>query len=512
MRDGSFACVSDADVAFFRSVLGERGVVTDAEALRPYNEDWLGQTRGAAALALRPRSTKEVSRVLAHCHERRLAVVPQGGNTGLVGGSVPAFDEVVLSLSAMDRVLAFDEDAGVLTCEAGCVLEALDNWLAERGHMMPIDLGAKGSCQIGGNVATNAGGVRLLRYGSLRGTVLGVRAVLADAHGTVLEGLSTLRKDNTGYALPQLFVGSEGTLGVITAVSLLAPRRPAAETVSLLACEDFGAVLRVLSRARAELCEILSAAEFLDGGCAEIVRQQGGANGAAAGAAAAAPSLRLDGKAFPFYVLLETAGSVQAHDAEKLDAFLEGAMGAGDVADGVVAGTGPQAAALWALREGITPALTAAGRVLKYDVSLPTRRMYDLVPALRERLRAAGFGADEGVRVVGFGHVGDGNLHLNVSAPRETMAGGGSGGSGGADLGGAGGGADELLAQVEPFVFEWVADAAGSISAEHGVGRHKRDYMTLARPPAMLDAMRALKAQFDPRGILNPYKLLPPRQ
>ena len=210
-RDPRFSELTPADVDHFRSILGDRGVVTDEHALEPYNADWLGKYKGRARLALRPATTAQVAAVLKHCSARRLAVVPQGGNTGLVGGGVPAFDEVVLSLAAMDRVLSLDAASGALVAQAGCVLQALDERAARDGLLVPLDLGAKGSCRIGGNVSTNAGGLRLVRYGSLHGSVLGVEAVLAD--GTVLDLLSTLRKDNTGYDLKQLFIGSEGSLG-----------------------------------------------------------------------------------------------------------------------------------------------------------------------------------------------------------------------------------------------------------------------------------------------------------
>ena len=491
---GGYGELSAEDVSHFRGVLGEAGVVQDAAALEAFNTDWLGQYRGRSRLALRPGSTAEVSAVLAHCHQRRLAVVPQGGNTGLVGGSVPVHDEVVLSLSRLDDIGAFEPASGILTCGAGCVLERLDGWLAERGHMMPLDLGAKGSCQIGGNVATNAGGVRLMRYGSLRGTVLGLEAVLAD--GTVVDALSSNRKDNTGYSLPQLLIGSEGTLGVVTAVSILTPRRPAAVNVALLGCATYADVLATHALAKARLGEVLSAVEFFDRGCVDVVLRS--AAGSGGGAASPDPLA----EPCPFYLLLETSGSSHEHDTEKLGTFLEAAMvggGAGGgavVCDGTIAQDGRQAAALWQLRETITPSLSAAGAVYKYDVSLPVPRLYELVEVMRERLGAVAAEQAEGVdgasaalQVVGFGHLGDGNLHLNISLPS---------------------GKDEaVFARIEPFVFEWVAAAGGSISAEHGIGQHKRDFLHLAHTDETVSMMRKLKDLFDPHGILNPYKVLP---
>ena len=314
--------------------------------------DWLGKYRGAARVALKPKTTAQVAAVLAHCNARRLAVVPQGGNTGLVGGSVPVFDEVVLSTSNMTQILSVDATAGVAVAQAGVVLEALDTALAERGLCVPLDLGAKGSCQIGGNVSTNAGGLRLLRYGSLHGAVLGLEVALPD--GRVLDLLRTLRKDNTGYDLKQLFIGAEGTLGVVTAVALLAPPRPKAVQVAFLACPDFAAVLATTARARAELGEILSACEFMDRASLQLVAS------------------KLDGARDPLpstagaqYMVVETSGSCGEHDAAKLEAFLEAAMTAGEVLDGTVAADGAQAKALWRLREGVTEALVKAGAVYK---------------------------------------------------------------------------------------------------------------------------------------------------
>lgn len=265
-----YSQLTDADLAFFRSVLGDGGVVTDSDAMESYNTDWMRKYHGASRLALRPASTEEVSKVLRHCHERRLAVVPQGGNTGLVGGSVPVGDEVVLSLSRMSRVRAFDAVSGALQCDAGCVLERLDAFAEDHGYMMPLDLGAKGTCQIGGNVSTSAGGLRFIRYGSLHGSVLGLEVVLAD--GTVLDLMSDVRKDNTGYDLKQLFIGAEGTLGVVTGVSILTAQRPTASGLLMLACPSYDAVNRTFVSAKSALGSILTAFEFMDGPTMDMVR------------------------------------------------------------------------------------------------------------------------------------------------------------------------------------------------------------------------------------------------
>ncbi|XP_077009487.1 D-2-hydroxyglutarate dehydrogenase, mitochondrial isoform X2 [Tamandua tetradactyla] len=331
---------------------------------------------------------------------------------------------------------------------------------------MPLDLGAKGSCHIGGNVATNAGGLRLLRYGSLRGTVLGLEVVLAD--GTILDLLSSLRKDNTGYDLKQLFIGSEGTLGVITAVSILCPPKPEAVSVALLGCAGFAEILQTFGTCRRMLGETLSAFEFMDAECVQLVGHH--------------LHLACPVQESPFYVLIETSGSNAGHDGEKLGSFLEHALASGLVTDGTVASDQRKAKALWALRERISEALSCDGYVYKYDISLPVERLYDLVMDLRARLGASA------KHVVGYGHLGDGNLHLNVTSEAFSPT---------------------LLGALEPHVYAWTARQRGSVSAEHGLGFQKKNVIGYSKPPQAVDLMRALKAMLDPKGLLNPYKTLP---
>ncbi|XP_005411169.1 PREDICTED: D-2-hydroxyglutarate dehydrogenase, mitochondrial isoform X2 [Chinchilla lanigera] len=481
-----FSVVSEEDLAAFERIIPGR-VITDPEELEVANVDWLKSVRGCSKVLLRPRTTEEVSCILRHCHQRNLAVNPQGGNTGLVGGSVPVFDEIILSTALMNQVISFHDVSGILVCQAGCVLEQLNHYVQERGFIMPLDLGAKGSCHIGGNVATNAGGMRFLRYGSLRGTVLGLEVVswyqfgpscggpagcffrpqvLAD--GTVLDCLTSLRKDNTGYDLKQLFIGSEGTLGVITAVSILCPPRPNAVNVAFLGCPGFAEVLQVFSTCKGMLGEILSAFEFMDAECMQLVMQH--------------LHLTRPVRESPFYILVETSGSSADHDAEKLDGFLEQALGSGLVTDGTVGTDQNKVQALWALRERITEALSHDGYVFKYDISLPVERFYDLVIELRARLGPCT------KHVVGYGHLGDGNLHLNVTAEAFSAA---------------------LLAALEPYVYTWTATQQGSVSAEHGLGFKKKDVLGYSKPPTAMQLMWQLKALLDPRGLLNPYKTLP---
>lgn len=486
----------------------------------------MGKYEGHSQVALKPCTTEQVSQLLSHCHSRHLPVVPQGGNTGLVGGSVPLFDEIIINTSAMNKIIDFDPISGVLTCQAGCILEALDSYLAPLRHTVPIDLGAKGSCHIGGNVATNAGGLRLLRYGSLHGSVLGLEAVLAD--GAVLDTLSTLRKDNTGYDLKQLFIGSEGTLGIVTQVALLCPPRPQAVNVAYLACPSFAAATATLGIAKQQLGEILSAFEFLDRESLEITLKY-------------LPGARdpLPGSNAPFFLVVETSGSDTVHDASKMEQFLDAAMTSGVIEDGAIAQDSAQAASMWKLREGITEALRHRGAIYKYDVSIPVPQMYNLVEDMRKRLDKKFPGgkisstkdvevgnttinstestanpasvpldaknstpaksrkennedkiSESGIKVVGYGHLGDGNLHLNISVPQYN---------------------ESVREEIEPWVYEWTSKVKGSVSAEHGLGAMKAEMIGYSKSEKAIDTMRVIKNALDPQGIMNPYKVLPPK-
>ncbi|XP_003218369.1 D-2-hydroxyglutarate dehydrogenase, mitochondrial [Anolis carolinensis] len=460
-----FARVSDADLSFFECLMPGR-VVTDVDELKLFNVDWLKSVRGCSKVLLKPQTTVEVSEILRYCNERNLAVNPQGGNTGLVGGSVPVFDEIILSTALMNQVISFDTVSGILVCQAGCILENLNNYLEELDFIMPLDLGAKGSCHIGGNVATNAGGLRLLRYGSLRGTVLGLEVVLAD--GSLLNCLTSLRKDNTGYDLKQLFIGSEGTLGIITAVSILCPRKPKAVNLAFLGCPSFSQVLQTFTTCKGMLGEILSAYEFMDSECMKLVERH--------------LTLTSPVADSPFCVLIETSGSNSTHDEEKLSHFLEHVMASNLVIAGTLASEDTKIKALWALRERITEALTCDGAVYKYDISLPVERLYDLVTDMRERLGRSA------KNVVGYGHLGDGNLHLNITAESYSHS---------------------LLDAIEPYVYEWTSKYQGSISAEHGLGFKKKHYIHYSKSQEAVLLMQQFKTMLDPKGILNPYKMLP---
>ena len=471
-RNPSFAQVTPEHVRSFKDLLGAEsavidGVTADAtDDLEPFNTDWMRKYSGQTRLVLRPQSTEQVSQILRYCNEHKLAVVPQGGNTGLVGGSVPVFDEIVINLSRMNRIHSFDEESGVLVADAGVILEVADQYLAERGFLFPLDLGAKGSCHIGGNVATNAGGLRLLRYGSLHGNVLGLEAVLPD--GTVVDALSTLRKNNTGYDLKQLFIGSEGTIGIVTKVSILCPPRPKAVNVAYFGLESYDHVRRAFREAKGQLSEILSAFELMDGRSQSLVRESTGNKSP------------LEGE-YPFYCLIETNGSNAEHDFAKLETFLEHVMGEGIVADGVLAQDETQAQSLWRWREGITEALSHLGGTYKYDVSIPLPELYQLVEDCKARLTERGLvGDDESfpVRaVVGYGHMGDANLHLNVSVRQYNK---------------------EVEKAIEPWVYEWLQKRHGSISAEHGLGLAKKEFIGYSQNQTAINLMLQLKRLYDP--------------
>jgi len=404
--------------------------------------------------------------------------VPQGGNTGLVGGSVPLKDELILSLSNMSKVRSFDPVSGALVADAGCILEALTEYIAPHDHIMPLDLGAKGSCQIGGNISTNAGGLRLLRYGSLHGSVLGLEVVLPD--GTILDNLSTLRKDNTGYDLKQLFIGAEGTLGVVTGVSILTPPAPRAVNNVILALPKFENVLPLFKLTRGHLSEILSAFEFIDRTAYELAVKHGQGK--------ALSDEEIEGA--ECFVLLETSGGSKDHDEEKLNTLLETLLESDQplITTGVLSQSPAQFASLWGLREGVPEAVSKEGKAYKYDISVPLASFKEVVDATKERLRSKGLLRQDAVRhVLGYGHVGDGNLHLNIAAAAYTP---------------------EIESALEPFVYELVASYKGSISAEHGIGAMKTHAIQYSKSAVAIDMMRRIKHVFDPHGIMNPGKVL----
>lgn len=478
-RNPIYKKLSSDDLEYFNSILTKNEILfsNDPNDLTLYNEDWMRKYKGHSKLILKPKTVEKISLILNYCNEEKLPIVPQGGNTDLVGASVPVFDEIILSLNNLNQIRSFDPVSGILKCDAGVILENADNYLREKNYIFPLDLGAKGSCQVGGVCATNAGGLRLLRYGSLHGSVLGLEIVLPT--GDVVSSMHSLRKDNTGYDLKQLFIGSEGTIGIITGVSILTQPKPKAVNVSFLAVKDYESVQNLFVKAKNELTEILSAFEFMDKKSIQLTKEHLGSD----------TPFPLESE-YPFYVLIETSGSNKTHDDEKVETFLEDSMETELVIDGTIAQDETELQNLWKWREMIPESSQCQGGVYKYDVSLPLKDLYSLVEAANVRLTESGLLGDSPkpvIAAVGYGHVGDGNLHLNV-ATREYSK--------------------EIEKTLEPFIYEYVSSKKGSISAEHGLGFQKKNYISYSKSDAEIKMMKDLKKHYDPNGILNPYKFI----
>lgn len=459
-----------------RTVCGEAQVLTTGD-LSAYEHDWRRRWHGKALAVVRPGSTAEVAAVVKACAEAGVAVVPQGGNTGLVGGGVPdeSGTQVLLSLQRLNRVRHIDAANLAITVEAGCVLQAVQEAAAAQGLLFPLSLAAEGSCTIGGNLATNAGGTQVLRFGNARELCLGLEVVTAE--GDVWDGLTGLRKDNTGYDLRDLFVGSEGTLGVITAATLKLYPMPAAQTTALAACASLDACVELLNLARARLGAGLTGFEVMGRFAMDLVARH-------------FPQLPQPLPGAPWTVLLEqsdTEGEAQAQ--ARFEALLGDALEAGCVQDAAVAASLAQSNAMWHLRESIPLAQAEEGLNVKHDIALPV----SAIPAFCAATDAALQARFPGVRLVNFGHLGDGNLHYNVQCPE-------------------GGDAKAFLRDHEHAINDLVYDAVvahrGSISAEHGIGALKRDELAQRKSPVALALMKKVKAALDPRGTLNPCRVV----
>ena len=455
--------------------VGAKGVIADAPGMAPYLEEQRGQYHGQARLVVRPASTAEVAAVVRICAETRLPIVPQGGNTGLVGAAVPqSGDAIVLSLARMNRVRAIDPIDFTITLEAGCILTDVQRAASDVDRLFPLSLGAEGSCMVGGNLATNAGGIAVLRYGNMRDLTLGLEVVLPD--GEVLDGLRALRKDNTGYDLKQLFIGSEGTLGIITAATLKLFPRPREIATAFLGLARVEDAMALFARARAASGDQLTAFELIPRLGLEMGTRH-------------VPGVRDPlAKPYPWYALLEVSSSKDASGASAtLTALLEEAMAATLVADGVIAASTAQARDLWRIREGMVEGQKYEGASLKHDVSVPVSRVADFVKTVIAAVEAT----LPGIRPLAFGHVGDGNVHFNLSRPV--------------------GGDDRIFiarrAEFNRIVHDITRSFAGSISAEHGIGLLKREELPHYKAPLELALMRKLKQALDPQGIMNPGKI-----
>ena len=454
--------MTDALVDALGAIVGDRHCLTDAALRAGYETDWTRRFTGPALAVVRPGSVPEVAAVLRACGEAGVGVVPQGGNTGFVGGSVPRHGEVVLSLRRLDAVGEVDADAGEVTVGAGALLASVQSAARAAGWEVGVDLGARDSATIGGMVATNAGGIHVLRHGSMRRQLLGFEAVLAD--GRVVRRLPGMPKDNTGYDLAGLLAGSEGTLAVITGVRLRLVPRLAHRAVAVVGFADVQAAVGASARLRRELGSLLAVELFTDEGLELVMRH------ARIGVPFSARR--------PFYLLVE-AGSDESDPTDGLVALLE-RIGIDEAATALATDPGGRER-LWQLRERHTEAVSAEGVPHKLDVSVPLARYADLV----QRAPAAAASVHAGARTIVYGHVGDGNLHVNVLGP----------------------GPDDDA--VDDAVLSLVVDLGGSVSAEHGIGVAKVGWLERDRGPDTVAAMRALKEAWDPAGIMNPGVLFP---
>jgi FAD/FMN-containing dehydrogenase len=463
-------------LARLAAIVGPAHVLTAPAETQPYATDWRKRYAGRPLSVVRPATAAEVAAVVQLCAETRTAVVPQGGNTGLCGGATPdaSGKQIVVSLSRMHRVRALDPINNTLTVEAGCVLANLQRAADEADRLFPLSLAAEGSCEIGGNLSTNAGGVQVLRYGNTRDLVLGLEVVLPS--GEIWDGLRGLRKDNTGYDLKQLFVGAEGTLGIITAAVLKLFPKPRAQATAVAALRTPRDALRLLEHVQAHCGDRLTAFELFSAICVALVRKHFNVP---------APFEA----AYPQYALLELSDTqAGAGVGALLEATLADAIESGIALDAVIAASGAQAKQLWALRENVSEAQAAEGANIKHDISIPISRIAEFI-ATTDGLLAAAF---PGVRMVTFGHVGDGNLHYNVAHPE--------GGDEAAFL--------ARMPEVNRVVHDSVAAFGGSISAEHGLGQYKRDEIRRYKSAVEMELMRAIKRTLDPLGIMNPGKVL----
>ncbi len=468
---------SDALIARFTEIVGEQNALRRPEDQVAYLKEWRDLYTGKTPVVLRPGSTAEVSRILALANEARIAIVPQAGNTGLVGGQIPveSGSEIVLSLSRLNKVRALDAEGGTLVLDSGVTLAETQRIAADAGWLFPLSLASEGSCQIGGVLATNAGGVAVLSYGNARALALGLEVVLAN--GEIWDGLRTLKKDNTGYDLRDLFIGSEGTLGVITAAALKLSPAPAEKATALVAVSSPKDALALLRLAQAQVHSSLTAFEFWS---------------------RLAMQFALDflsgtrdpfANAHPWYVLIEiSSGETGGRATAQMEDLLVKASEEDLLCDAVIAASIQHARDLWRLRESLSEAQKPAGGSIKHDISVPVAR----IPEFLERASGVVEGVCPGARPVPFGHFGDGNIHYNVTQPagmaREAYI--------------------ALWHDMSYAVHALVASMGGSISAEHGIGRLKRDELPLRKSSIEMSLMRAIKQAFDPNGILSPGRVV----
>jgi len=461
--------------------LGPKGFTADAEDLTPWLEDWRGRYRGAAAAMVSPASTEEVSFIVRLCAQAAVPIVPQGGNTSMVGGATPSGhgDALLLSMRRMNRIRSLSAAANSAVCEAGVILSTLHEAAAAEGRRFPLSLGAKGSATIGGLVSTNAGGTQVLRFGTMRSLIQGIEAVLPD--GSVFDALTPLKKDNRGYDLRQLLIGAEGTLGIVTAATLKLVAAIGSRTVAWIGLSSAEAALELLHRLESRLGTAVESFELVPEAALQLVL-----------AYVSGTRSPLTGR-HRWHVLVEVTAPPEAPSPEgELGVALQAALERGLVEDAAVAGSEAQAQDFWRIRDSISEAERKDGPAAKHDVSVDVAEM----PRFMTDAAAAVETSFPGTRVIAFGHLGDGNVHFNVRAPEGAAQ-------------------DWLEGEaraVTMFVHDLVTAAGGSISAEHGIGQMRLAELGRLGDPARLAAMRAIKHALDPAGIMNPGKLVPPQQ
>ncbi|MBX3680240.1 FAD-binding oxidoreductase [Cognatazoarcus halotolerans] len=469
--------MADPFLACLAELIGESNVLVEAADMAPYLTDWRGRYSGRARAVARPGSARQLAEIMARCYAAGIPMVPQGGNTGLCGGATPrdGGDELVISLGRLNRIRELDPANNTLIAEAGCTLAAVQEAAASIDRLFPLSLASEGSCQIGGNLSTNAGGVHVLRYGNARDLVLGVEAVLPD--GRLWNGLRGLRKNNTGYDLKQLLIGAEGTLGIITAAVLKLFPRPRALCVAWVELDSPALAVDLLGFMQSRTGNALNSFELIGREALDLVlRHLPGARSPVA-------------ERGRWAVLIELAdGGDEERLREVMDDALSGAFDQGLITDAVIASSLAQSRALWHLRENISEAQRLEGVSIKHDVSVPV----SLIPAFLESAGKALCEAFPGIRVVAFGHLGDGNLHYNLSKPDS----------------GSNAHFIDSTPTVNRIVHDLVVSFGGSISAEHGLGQLKRTEILRYRDPEETAMMVAIKQLFDPRGLMNPGKVI----
>ena len=460
-----------------KDIVGDNGIIQDPKDIVPYVTDQRKAYRGSTPLVIRPATTEEVSRVVTLCAENGFPIVPQGGNTGLCGGATPSEDgdQLLMSLTRMNKVRSIDPLNYTLTAEAGVILADIQGVADEHDRLFPLSLGAEGTARIGGNLATNAGGTGVLRYGNARDLVIGIEVVLPD--GKIWDGLSALRKDNTGYDLKQLFIGSEGTLGIITAAVLKLFPKPRDVQTGFAAVRDVSAAIEILARARAVSDDRVTAFEWMARKGLDLVFKN-------------IPNTRDPlSQTFSEYLLIElTSGHEDKGLRETLEEILGEALERGEILDATIANSRQQAKDFWRLRETIPEAQAIEGTGIKHDISVPVSKM----PEFLKRANSEVAKAVNGIQICAFGHIGDGNAHYNLNQPNDI--------DGECFL--------KYKDQLNRIVHDIATDLRGSISAEHGIGKLKREELAYYKSPIALDVMREIKAAIDPKNIMNPGKVL----